>query len=311
MDRTPGYAVVNESVRLAKAMANPRFPSFLNALLRKLSDKIPELPGGDDTASLALRYSYPDFFVEELVKDYGLEQAKQVLSAGNSPPVVMARRRPTFQMEVVKGGEGLARYAGSSEYYIQNAAPVHLMEKLSEGLASPQAILDLCAAPGGKLVAAHDRFPEAALYANEISPERMPRLLENIKKYGLQAEVSLGAGEDFRSERKFDLVILDVPCSNTGVLNKRPEARWRVTPEALQGLERTQLALIENAAKLLAPKGCLFYLTCSILKSENAGLAQKACDRLGLRCESPVALLPDREGRDGGFGCRLAVRKLG
>jgi len=307
MDRTASYAVVNESVKLAKGMPNPRFPSFLNALLRNLSDKLPDLPSGEDSASLALHYSYPNFFIEQLMEDFGWQKATQILSSGNLPPVLMARHRPGVEMEIIQGGEAVARYSASKDYYIQNATPAHLMKSLSAGLNDPKTLLDLCAAPGGKLVAAHDLFPHATLYANELSQERLSRLLENIKKYQLQVEVNVGPGEKYRSQQRFDLIILDVPCSNSGVLNKRPEARWRVNPKALMDLEKTQLALIENATKLLAPKGCLFYMTCSVLKQENQNLVQKACENFGISIDNQIQVLPDDKGNDGGYGCRLIL----
>lgn len=86
MDRIPPHAIVNETVSLAKKHCHPRFIPFLNAVLRKLTENTPELPKGDTATELSLRYAYPLFFVEELIKDYGLDTAKEIMKAENQPP---------------------------------------------------------------------------------------------------------------------------------------------------------------------------------------------------------------------------------
>lgn len=323
LDRVPSYAVVNESVAIARKNFHSSFVSFLNAILRNLTDNKYELPKGSNHQEISIRYSYPLFFVEELIADYGLEKAISILDIGNQPSQTIVRIRSN-QINNVKIESSLERLEGtnfpialiqdtsviktisnSSSYYIQNATPVALMEKLSTPSFAPLKILDLCASPGGKLLMAHDLYPKAALYANDISPQKIATLQENIHKYGLNVNVSCGAGEEYDQEQNFDLIILDVPCSNTGVLNKRVEARWRLSQESIEKLKVIQLNLIKKAVTLLSDEGEIWYLTCSILKSENEALIDQACRDFNLKLKSSYVILPTSSGWDGGFGCIL------
>lgn len=183
--------------------------------------------------------------------------------------------------------------------------PVALVADLASKSSYPQRVLDICASPGGKLLAAHDHFPKAKLFANDISPEKILRLTQNLTKYGVTAQVRCGQGEDYPISEPFDVVILDVPCSNSGVLNKRPEARWRLTAEALQALKTQQLGLLEHALTLIGKQGVIWYLTCSILKAENEQLMAAFCQKHAMKMAYARTILPNAEGWDGGFACLL------
>lgn len=324
MDRVPLYAIVNESIALAKKYCHSTFSGFLNALLRKMGESEPSLPSGETVDDLSILYSYPGYFVDKLMKAYGPEAAREILSAGNSPSKTMVRVRPgvdisaeafKFLNPVTDGGvpvailsktASLAAIVAMPEVYIQNATPVALVAELAQRTKLPGNILDLCASPGGKLLAAHDMFPGVPLFANDVSEEKIARLSENLKKYSVQAELSIGPGEAYVSGgRTFDLIILDVPCSNSGVLNKRPEARWRLSSEAVEQLAAKQRALIDHAAKLLSPGGAIWYLTCSILEDENEARVKEAAATHGLALEYVKTILPNREGWDGGFAALL------
>jgi 16S rRNA (cytosine967-C5)-methyltransferase len=302
MDRVPLYAIVNETIEIAKRHCHESYCKFLDAILRKLAEGDHPLPQGDSISNLSIRYSFPSFFVEELIADYGLEKAKMVLEIGNKQAPVMARQRSTGEIKIV---DDISEIKNSEDYYIQNATPFTLISRLSGEIKEPNKILDLCASPGGKLIAVHDRFPNAAFFANDVSIEKLQILSENLLKYGIKAALSCSKGEVFKSDEGFDLIILDVPCSNSGVLNKRPEARWRMTPENLKNLEKLQLALIENSISLLSKDGEIWYLTCSILKKENERLMEQACKKFNLKISRMETVLPNAEGWDGGFACAL------
>ena len=308
-------------MKIAKKYCHSSFCSFLNALLRRLPESKLTLPEDN----LSIYYSYPIFLVDELLHDYGDEQTRVILRAGNQPSQNMARIRPgtdvSFEwgkgmVEMTREGPPFGKIvdaallpalAKRSDLYIQNKTPALLMTHLSQSLSkAPQKILDLCAAPGGKLLAAHDLFPKAKLWANDLSTEKMGRLAENCSRYNLEAILSQGKAEDYVSDQLFDLIIADVPCSNTGVLNKRAEARWRVSKESLKQLREVQWSILNQAVRLLAPGGCIWYMTCSILRSENEGLIKEACRMLGLTILFQETIVPTLEGLDGGFGCALA-----
>lgn len=296
----PLYAIANETLKLAKKVCHSTFLSFLNAILRAYGTQRPALPAGDSPHDLSIHFSYPQWFVEQLLKERGLETTKTILALGNQPAPTMARVRESsnpFNLVTVADPSTIS---ASTQHYIQNATPVHLIQHLAKTVDSPARVLDLCAAPGGKLILAHDIFPKALLFANDVSEKRLAVLRQNMEKYGIFAELTCGPAESYCSPHRFDLIILDVPCSNTGVLGKRPEARWRLSQTFLDDMTAMQRRLVTAAMKLLAPGGVLWYLTCSILKSENEDLI-----------ESPfldsMTQLPNADGWDGGFAGWLEI----
>lgn len=295
----PLYAVVNEAVVLAKKLCRPSFSGFVNALLRTYSKAPPALPEGDSAVNLSLFYSYPLWFVRQLLRQNALQTVREILTAGNEPASLQARRRhsPFDMIELKSPSEKLM--AGTSSLYIQGAAQVALIQHLYAHTSAPQNLLDLCAAPGGKLLLAHELYPHSELFANDISLSRLALLKSNLENYGVKAHLSCGPGEQLATERKFDLVILDAPCSNSGVLNKRPEARWRLSPSALKSLQQRQVQLLKHASQLLSEKGSLWYLTCSILKAENENI----CNQVPLKVIAHKTLLTP----EGGFGALLTV----
>lgn len=195
--------------------------------------------------------------------------------------------------------------AESPNYYIQNVTPAELIQTLAQNLQEPKRVIDLCASPGGKLLAVYDQFPNAKFYANDVSLEKLKFLSENCAKYGISATLSRSLGQEFTSEEPFDLVILDVPCTNSGVLNKRPEARWRISQKTLEQLEQLQMQLIKNAVNLISENGEIWYLTCSVLKRENTRLVDKFCELLNLQVRKKETFFPNLDGWDGGFACAL------
>lgn len=325
MNRIPLYAIANETIKIAQKHCHRNFLNYLNAILRSLPETTIVLPQTDSLEDLSIRYSYPIFFIENLISSYGLKTAKEIMDAGNRPSLTMARIRPTTGIKQTKLNDGLKvivqepsqvaivennslieELSHSSEYYIQNVTPAVLISLLSTKHSGiPAKILDLCASPGGKAIAVHDFFPQARLYANDVSQEKLKRLAENFAKYNILVQLSCSRGESFSTSDKFDIIILDVPCSNTGVLNKRPEARWRLSLDKLKELESLQLQLIQNAKTLLAPQGEIWFMTCSILPSENENLIKKACDLFQLNNSFQKVVLPNNEGWDGGFACLL------
>lgn len=320
MDRIPLYALANETIEIAKKYCHSTFIKFLNTLLRKLETSQISLPKGFSPDALSVRYSYPTFFVEALIKDYGIDKAIEIMEVENKSALAMARIRrpqavfpegltplPSSEIEIasIESTVTLQEIAKNPDYYIQNITPALLIHHLAAKISSPEGVLDLCASPGGKLIAIHDKFPSAKLYGNDLTADKLTRLQQNLDKYNISAHLSYGPGECYPKDEKFDLIILDVPCSNTGVLNKRPEARWRLTPKAIEELKHTQIALVAHAITLLKPHGELWYMTCSILKEENEGLIEELAKKSHLKIKAQYSHLPTAEGHDGGFGCSL------
>lgn len=325
LERIPLYALANESVTLAKKYCHRTFAEFLNAVLRRLPNEPFSLPSRETIEDFSICYSYPDFFIKQLSAAYGLSQTREILIAGNQAAPIIGRLRANLQdmpqhwlkgidligpthirTAVLKDLQLLPEISASPLFYIQNITPAFLIAELAQGCSNtPRKILDLCAAPGGKLLAVHDAFPPADLFANDVTPKKMQKLEENCSKYGLKPHFSCGRGENFSSSDLFDIIIIDAPCSNSGVLNKRPEARWRISQEALNELQETQLRLLAHASAFLSPKGEVWYMTCSILKQENEVVVERACAQHHLHIRYQKSVLPSLDGWDGGFACAL------
>ncbi|MEX2305631.1 MAG: transcription antitermination factor NusB [Waddliaceae bacterium] len=322
MARIPDHAIVNESVELAKKHCHPSFVNFLNAILRKLVQAPPLLPQGVTVPELSIRFSYPEYFVNLLINTIGLEKTKAILQAENSPPKTMFRLLPSEETIEEKDGTTLIagtktpvailedatllnEIASSSNYYIQNITQITLMDKLIEKAPVPSRILDLCAAPGGKLLSLYSAFPTSSLHANDISIEKLKKLEENKTKYQIPVMLYSMSGEKFSTNTPFDLIVIDAPCSNTGVLAKRPEARWRLTAKNLEQLTTLQMQLLRNALTLLNDDGEIWYLTCSILKIENNDLVEEFAKENDLEIRLIETIYPNEDGWEGGFAAAL------
>ncbi len=321
MNRIPHYAVVNEMVKLAKQYTGNIFSKFLNALLRKLIIHPISLPLGNTIQDLSSFYSYPTDLVQNLIQDYDLKKAIDIMGCLNKPPITMLRIRKglepsfselniiktnLFQMAHLPGIVAIPQSFKPSEYYIQNITPVLLMEKLFHEKKTFSSVLDICAAPGGKTILLHDMFQETTICANDSSPQRIKILEENLGKYDIKASIRCSEASLYRSTKPFDLVLLDTPCSNSGVLNKRHEARFRLSEKKLDELHHIQLNLAKHALKLLSTGGELWYLTCSILKKENEAVIHSLLKNPSLKIsKGPFTILPNKEGQDGGFACAI------
>jgi len=317
MSKVPIYAIVNESVNLAKKYARPFLVSFFNAALRKVINKEIDLPEDN----LSIFYSYPKYLIDLLLKQYDLSTVKRILSTQNHFFLPMIRIRDEKEkakgLLIYKGkskvyqlekDQGLNEYLNVASCYVQNVTPVFLIEKLSQNF-QPKMMLDLCSSPGGKLILAHDIFPNAKIYANDISRKKIDLLRSNLKKYAIQANLSISQGQSYKSQENFDLIILDVPCSNSGVLHKRAEARWRITEKRLEQLNELQFQLIKNAYALLENGGQIWYMTCSILEDENEKMIERAAKEFHLEIVKTEKIIPNMQGWDGGFACSLRKKE--
>ena len=307
MDRLPLYAIVNETVEIAKTSFGVKKASFFNAFLKRFAKQAPLLESKD----FSILYSYPPFFVNKLLSQLGRKKTKEVLEIQNKVFPLMVRMLtkgslPADSKHVFDDVYTVKQVKDSSDFYVQNGAFVYLMRKLQKiGSIDPKNILDLCAAPGGKTILAHDLYPKAKLFANDVSEEKIALLKKNFQKYQISSHLSQVRGETFTSKQKFDLILLDVPCSNSGVLHKKVEARWRLTEKNVEELNILQKNLLKNAKNYLTEQGMIWYMTCSILQEEDEDIISWA-KTIGLeKVGKSHLILPDQKGFDGCFGAVL------
>ena len=193
-------------------------------------------------------------------------------------------------------------------FYIQDPSTLLAVRELNP--QPGETILDLCAAPGGKLTYLAQRMRNTGrLVAHDTSPDRLQLIEENCARLGVTiAQPVLPSTLDPRPST-FDRVLVDAPCSNTGVMRRRVDLRWRIRPEEIDRLRATQLDLLLQAAAHLKPGGTLVYSTCSLEPEENENVVREFLSReLWFQLESQRELIPFADGTDGAYVARLVKK---
>ena len=310
MPEIPDFAAVGETVKAAKACENPSIPRVVNGVLRNLVRRREEFERMIAAAPLAERESFPDELVRRWTERYGEEGAERLCVWHNTPAeTFLARRDGSFV--ALERGRKVSDVEGYAEgaFIVQDPGTA-----LAVRLLDPkpgERVLDACAAPGGKTVQIAWRGAEVT--ACEVNQARRRRLEENLKRLKLENVAVVGslerAGTDSKTPGKelFDKVLVDAPCSNTGVLRRRPDARWNWNAERLAAATRLQAEILDRAAPLVAPGGTLVYATCSNEPEENA----RQVDAFLVRhpefsLVSSEELVPHVAGCDGAFAAALA-----
>jgi 16S rRNA (cytosine967-C5)-methyltransferase len=336
LDRVPHHAAVSTAVQLARETAGAHAAGFVNAVLRKVAAHPPRRRA-DDAASLAEQYSHPDWLVERWRARFGDAETEQLLRWNNqNPTLVLQPARATLeQLQQRWQAAGIAvRPAPWGAGLIADRSRPDELPGFDEGaffvqdpgqallawFADPAAdatIADLCAAPGGKALAL-GRLARR-LIAIEKHPRRAQRLASNIARAGRGTEFVVIGDASRPPIGMVDLALLDAPCLGTGTFARHPDARWRVSAEALTTLAGHQARLLDAAADVVRPGGLLVYATCSLEPEENdqqvdAFLARHPAFRREPPPDFPAALqspagdltvLPQRHGMDGAFAARL------
>ncbi len=357
--RTPEFAAVTQSVDLVRALGAPKLDRFVNGVLRAVIREGADagMPGRDQPVEYAThRLSHPRWMVERWVDTWGAEETIQLCERNNEPSRVVLRiahgqRQRVEAFLTQEGYEFEPGYFAPDALRLGRGVPTPpLMAALGDavtvqdeaaqlvsplilplspgqrGAASisdsqpPLRILDLCAAPGGKLLHLAELAKSPAMVVGaDISARRLKRVTENVARlHGASVRVvqADGLNPAFASG-SFDAVLLDAPCSGTGVLARRHDARWRRQPTDIDALTALQHRLLQIAVDLTRPGGIILYATCSIEPEENdqvvdallerrtdveevgVEIATELVDRGRLRC------LPHRHGIDGAFAVRL------
>ncbi|MCK4960076.1 MAG: hypothetical protein KAT00_11765 [Planctomycetes bacterium] len=258
-------------------------------------DILPD-PEVDQAGFLSKGFSIPDWLVGEWIAEFGLEAAKDICFASNRRPGVFlaantlkvsaAGLLEKLQTEGVecegptesgllklKSHVPVSEIAGFSEgmFTVQDPAQV-----LPARMLSPkpgQRVLDMCAAPGGKTVQMAQMMEDkGSIIASDINVERLVKIDDNCRRLGITIVETVIVDE---ASGYFDAVMVDAPCSNTGVMARRCEVRLRINENAVKELAKTQLRLLTKAGQMIKAGGRICYSTCSIMKDENSGVVEK------------------------------------
>jgi 16S rRNA (cytosine967-C5)-methyltransferase len=275
---TPAHAAIDVAVSLCKeAVRSARFAGLVNAVLRRVAVEGPAVVAEGDAA----RLNTPDWLWERWRKTYGaaiahsigeahLHEAALDLTVKGQPSRWAERLGgvvlPTGSVRVPSHGrvEALVGYDAGA-WWVQDASaalPVRLLGEVAD-----RAVLDICAAPGGKT--AQLALAGAHVTALDISPARLTRLRANLSRLNLEATVVEGDATTWVPSRLFDAVVLDAPCLATGTIRRHPDLPHLKRDSDLASLTQLQQRLLDHAVALLAPDGLMVYCTCSLEPEEG------------------------------------------
>jgi 16S rRNA (cytosine967-C5)-methyltransferase len=340
LDRIPDHAAVHETVELAKQNGFGPQAGFVNAILRgylREADETKKILADLKISQPALGWSHPEWLVEKWRKRFGDEKTQRLLEWNNTPPKTYARanslkadagrlvekwreenveydfvRREWFEENLVfelKSHPPLNSLTSFQDgwFYVQD--PSTLLAATDLKPQPGETILDLCAAPGGKTsFIAQLMNNEGKIVACDISEDRLILLQENCQRLGVTCVEPMSASAFSLQPSAFDRILVDAPCSNTGVIRRRVDLRWRISPEEISRLQRTQLELLKLAATKLKPGGVLVYSTCSLEPEENSEVVEEFMRGYNnFKLEGERELLPFENNVDGAYVARLKL----
>ncbi len=338
LDRIPDHAVVHETVELAKRGGFGPQAGFINAVLRgylREADETGKLLAELKIAQPALGWSQSEWLVTRWQERWGVEPAAALLEWNNTPPKNFARVN-TLKTDA---GRLVEKWRGENVDYdfvrrewlaenlvfeLKSHPPLHSLASFRDGWfyiqdpstllavrelgAQPgEMILDLCAAPGGKTTfLAQLMNNQGKIIAQDVSEDRLNLIQENCARLGVtMVEIGLDSVFNLQSST-FNRILVDAPCSNTGVMRRRVDLRWRISPAEISRLRQTQLDLLKVAATKLKPGGILVYSTCSLEAEENSEVVKEFLAATpSFTLETERQLLPMKDYVDGAYVARM------
>ncbi|HVK01020.1 MAG TPA: transcription antitermination factor NusB [Gemmatimonadales bacterium] len=344
LDRVPAHAAVDTSVSLAREEGGPRAGGFVNAVLRRLGAQPEAVAAAADGAAglldaeaLARRHSHPLWLVERWLGRFGPEQTTRLLEWNDRRPrlILQPARRSAADLERLWRSAGIAvepaaygaglvtdrrrpeelpGYADGA-FLVQD--PAQALLAWYADLPAGATVYDAAASPGGKTLTLGR---EARLVvAGDVSRHRVERLAQNLRRAGSGREHPIVADARRPPVRSVGAVLLDAPCLGTGTFARHPDARMRVTPEALERITGIQAGLLDGLADVVAPGGLLIYATCSLEPEENERQVDRFLARHPEFLREPsetfptallsekgdMTMLPQRHEMDGAYAARL------
>jgi 16S rRNA (cytosine967-C5)-methyltransferase len=344
LDRVPPHAAVDTSVSLAREEGGPRAGGFVNAVLRRFGAQPEPMAESDeprsdvsDAATLARQHSHPLWLVERWLLRFGPEGTRRLLEWNDRRPrlVLQPARVSADELERRWNSAGIAteRAAYGAGLVTERRRPDEL-PGFAEGafvvqdpaqallawyadLPEGATVYDAAASPGGKTIALGREA--RVVVAGDVNRLRAARLAQNLRRAGSGREHPVVADAHHPPVRAVTTALLDAPCLGTGTFARHPDARSRVTPEALERLAETQGRLLERVSETVAPGGLLIYSTCSLEPEENQDQVERFLARhpefrrepsetfpAALMSErGDMTILPQRHAMDGAYAARL------
>jgi 16S rRNA (cytosine967-C5)-methyltransferase len=273
---TPQYAVINSYVNVAKAKTDKFGANFVNAVLRNVSKNKDEL-----LANRKCKYFSPDF-LKILKRDYSKKEISEMEKFVSIEPLLDISLKSTEDASLYETATILPtktlRFASNTivkdiygfdegRWWVQDISSSLAVKSL--GNIKNKSVLDLCAAPGGKTAQLLDGG--AIVTAVDVSEIRLERLKENMHrlKFDKNLEIFCADALSFEANKKFDIILIDAPCSATGTYRRHPEIIHTKKMDDVEKMARLQKQILQNAKKLLKDNGIILYSTCSLSKKEG------------------------------------------
>lgn len=291
----PDYAVVNDAVAMAGHFRKSSASGFINGLLRAFLRKRIPLPAGNSAASLAVRYSHPEWLVKRYLARHGTKPARKLMSLNNMPPEPYLRINPgrisrdefirSLDLEGLEWQDypqlpGCVKVfsRGFNRHRLYREGACFYMDFGSQLVASVveaepgMRVGDFCAAPGGKSFILASRIGrEGVVFASDVSRSRLEQMKKRMRHYGID-NCHLTCADLEASPPPFkgiDSCLLDVPCSGLGTIRSNPEIRWLLVEADLLKHQARQSAILHNCFRMLERGQRLYYSTCSSEPEEN------------------------------------------
>lgn len=325
MDKVPDYAVVNESVEIAKKYgigASGLVNAVLRRALRDKNIKYPDL-NKNPVEHISVKYSHPEWMVSRWLERFGIEQTINLCLANNSRPPVFIRTNilKTSRDQLLESLEKEGVSASPSPNIPESIEIKQLNKPLNNLLSYRQGwfqiqdessmlathildprpgetIVDACSAPGGKSThIAEFMGNKGQILAFDIDRQRLELVKENCSRLGISVVNIIN--DDARNiekylDKKVDRVLVDAPCSGLGVLRRRVEAKWRRTYEQILEFSKLQYEILESVSKIIKENGILVYCTCTIEPEENHQVVEKFLKKHSeFQLESVLPFLPE------------------
>ncbi|HON06479.1 MAG TPA: 16S rRNA (cytosine(967)-C(5))-methyltransferase RsmB [Verrucomicrobiota bacterium] len=344
LTKIPNHAAVNESVELTKKFGISGYTSLVNAVLRAFTrerEQMRELLKQIKKSQPHIGYSHPEWLYLRWKKIYGEENVIKLFKWNNTPPKTYARLntlRTSADNLMKKWTEEAVEFKKINlpyikeelVYEVKSHPPFGKWESLQAGwfyiqdpstllsvtMLQPregEKILDFCAAPGGKTTFIAQLINnKGTIFAYDSDVSRLDILKENLSRLGTECckVISPEQFAELETNAPYDRVLVDVPCSNTGVMRRRIELRWRLKPQKIKSLQQNQFEILSKAARYVRNGGAIVYSTCSIEPEENNEVIRKFLNQhpeYKLDCEKQ--LLPYIDGVDGAYAARLIKNK--
>lgn len=301
MDSVPDSAVCNEAVKLAKKRGFSGLSGFVNGVLRSVANGWKEVAYPDETADCAyawsVRYSVPVWMIEVWMDSYGKEKTKEILEGirKEAPLTIRVNKNKItpedlkkklqaegVTAEKISGTEDAFRLYGinylnalksfkDGDFYVQDLSSMRVAELC--GVKKGDYVIDVCAAPGGKSIHIAELLEGSGMVeARDLTEYKVELIEENIKRHGLsnmKAVLMDATADDAASHRKADVLICDLPCSGLGVMARKTDIRYKMTPEKTKELVKLQREILSVVHSYVKPQGTLIYSTCTVHGEEN------------------------------------------